>query len=84
MEDEPQRRLDSGDPNANNSDYAEGETVPFRLELGTLATSGNPYTAPVCRDYQLASGVFGYTILQPFNTSRTATAGGSLLDKRSV
>ena len=67
-----------GTLNANNSDYAEGETVPFRLELGTLATSGNPYTAPVCRDYQLASGVFGYTILQPFNTSRAATAGGTV------
>jgi hypothetical protein len=63
---------------ANNSDYAEGETVPFRLDLGTLQTSGNPYTAKICRDYQLATGVFGYTTLQPFNTSRAATPGGTI------
>src|SRR6185503_7712574 len=56
----------------------EGETVPFRIELGTLQLTGNPYTVSICRDYQLANGVFGYTTLQPFNTSRAATAGGTI------
>jgi hypothetical protein len=54
----------NGTLQANNSDYSEGETVPFRLELGTLSAANNPYTANICRDYQLASGVFGYTLLR--------------------
>jgi hypothetical protein len=66
-----------GTLNANNSNYKEGETVPFRIELGTLATSGNPYSAAICRDYQTGT-VFGYTQLLPFNTSRAATPGGTI------
>ena len=69
----------TGTLNANNSDYKEGETVPFRLELGTLTLTGNPYTTSICRDYQLGNGVFGYTTLQPFNTSRAATPGGTVI-----
>ena len=67
----------TGTLNANNSNYKEGETVPFRIELGTLATSGNPYSAAICRDYQTGN-VFGYTQLLPFNTSRAATPGGTI------
>jgi len=66
-----------GTLNQNNSNYKEGETVPFRIELGTLATSGNPYSAAICRDYQTGT-VFGYTQLLPFNTSRAATPGGPI------
>lgn len=68
----------NGTLQANNSDYSEGETVPFRLELGTLNTSGNPYTANICRDYQLGNGVFGFTTLQPYDTSRAAAPGGTV------
>src|SRR5262249_28742648 len=43
--------------------------------------SGNPYYAPVCRDYftNQNNGVFGYTSLQPFNTSRNADPGGTII-----
>ena len=68
----------NGTLNANNSDYKEGETIPFRIELGTLNTSGNPYTAKICRDYQQPDGTSGYTTLQPFDTSRAATPGGTI------
>jgi hypothetical protein len=68
----------NGTLNANNSDYKEGETIPFRIELGTLDPSGNPYTAKICRDYQQPDGTSGYTTLQPFDTSRAATPGGTI------
>ena len=72
-----------GTLNQNNSNYKEGETVPFRIELGTLATNGNPYSAAICRDYQTGT-VFGYTQLLPFNTSRAATPGGTITSLSTV
>ena len=70
-----------GTLNANNSDYKEGETIPFRIELGTLATSGNPYTANICRDFRDTNTlIYGYTTLKPFDTSRAAAPGGSISD----
>ncbi len=74
-ETKPSGKWITGELNSTNSDYKEGETVPFELDLGTLATSGNPYTFSVCRDYQDGAH-FGYIYLQPFNTSRSALPGG--------
>ncbi len=67
----------TGSLNSSNSNYTEGETVPFELDIGKIATSGNPYTFSVCRDYQSGSH-FGYISLQLYNTSRPAVADGSI------
>ena len=65
----------------SNSDFKEGETVPFQLDLGNLNSSNNPYYAPVCRDYyNSTSGPYGYTTLQTFDTSRSAVPGGTISD----
>lgn len=67
----------TGNLGASNSDYSESETVPFRLNMGTLSTGGNPYTFSICRDYQDGTSK-GYLSLQPFNTSRSAAPGGTI------
>src|SRR2546426_10887625 len=67
----------TGSLGSSNSDYAEGEVVPFRLDEGGLATSGNPYTFSVCRDFQSGTKR-GYLFLAPFNTSRAAAPGGTI------
>src|SRR3989441_1153805 len=67
----------TGSLGSSNSDYAEGEVVPFRLDVGGLATSGNPYTFSVCRDFQSGTKR-GYLFLAPFNTSRAAAPGGTI------
>lgn len=67
----------TGALNSNNSDYGEGEAVPFRLDVGSLSTGDNPYTFSVCRDYQNGTS-FGYLNLKLYNTSRTADAGGTV------
>src|SRR5256712_558570 len=67
----------TGTLGSSNSDYAEGEVVPFRLDVGGLATSGNPYTFSVCRDFQSGTKR-GYLFLAPFNTSRAAAPGGTI------
>src|SRR2546426_850878 len=67
----------TGNLGSSNSDYAEGEVVPFRLDVGGLATSGNPYTFSVCRDFQSGTKR-GYLFLAPFNTSRAAAPGGTI------
>ena len=41
----------NGNLGANNSDYSEGESVPFQLDVGGLSTAGNPYTFSICRDF---------------------------------
>ena len=56
----------------NNSDYKEEEVVPFRLDLGKLDKTSNPYTFSVCRDYQ-KSGIYGYLRLETYDSSRTPT-----------
>ncbi|MDD5415869.1 MAG: hypothetical protein PHE48_02575 [Candidatus Daviesbacteria bacterium] len=67
----------TGALNSSNSNYLEGETVPFELDLGKISTSGNPYTFSICRDYQSGSH-FGYISLQLFNTSRAAVPDGAI------
>ncbi|HEV8263632.1 MAG TPA: Ig-like domain repeat protein [Gemmatimonadales bacterium] len=67
----------TGNLGTNNSDYSEGEVVPFRLDVGGLATSGNPYTFSVCRNFQSGTKR-GYLFLAPFNTSRAAAPGGTI------
>src|SRR2546425_7546397 len=67
----------TGNLGSSNSDYSEGEVVPFRLDVGGLATSGNPYTFSVCRDFQSGTKR-GYLFLAPFNTSRAAAPGGTI------
>jgi hypothetical protein len=67
----------TGNLGTNNSDYSEGEVVPFRLDVGGLGTSGNPYTFSVCRDFQSGTKR-GYLFLAPFNTSRAAAPGGTI------
>src|SRR3989449_1030933 len=67
----------TGNLGTNNSDYEEGETVPFQLDVGGLSTSGNPYTFSVCRDFQSGTKR-GYLFLAPFNTRRAAAPGGTI------
>jgi len=60
----------------NNSDYIEGETVPFRLEIPSKINAGS-YRFSVCRNY--ADGARrGYLAIAPYNTSRPATPGGTI------
>jgi Prealbumin-like fold domain len=74
----------TGTLNTTNSDYKEGEVVPFRVEMGSqVGSSLNPVYAPVCRDYfttQSGSNAYGYTQLLPLNTSRSADPGGTISD----
>jgi hypothetical protein len=61
---------------SNNSDYMEGETVPFRLEILSKIDPGS-YQFSVCRNY--SDGVRrGYLAIAPYNTSRPATPGGTI------
>jgi len=73
----PSGKWITGALGSSNSDYSEGETVPFRIDAGTRPTSGNPYTFSVCRDYENGTKK-GYISLQPFDTSRSATPGGTI------
>lgn len=50
------------------STYAEGDTVPFRLDV-TTAGPGT-FDMTVCRDYQNGA-TFGYLYLEPYNSSHT-------------
>ncbi|HET7857030.1 MAG TPA: hypothetical protein VFL41_11295, partial [Gaiellaceae bacterium] len=55
---------------SSNSAYKEGQTIPFRLDLGTLSASSNPYTATICRDYYNGSAdAYGYIELKPYATT---------------
>ncbi|MBW6441420.1 hypothetical protein K0B04_00735 [Patescibacteria group bacterium] len=42
----------TGNLGTSNSDYREGEVVPFQLEIGKVSTANNPYKFSVCRDYE--------------------------------
>ena len=60
------------------SGYTEGDTVPFRLDVGGVTgTAGDPATFPICRDYQNGSD-FGYFKLNPYDTTQAATPGGTI------
>ena len=56
---------------ANNSDYKEGQTVPFEIDYSNNVSVGGPYSAVICRDF-VDSGDYGYIGLAPFDTSRNA------------
>ena len=62
----------TGNLGGSNSNYAEGETVPFQIEVSGTGTG----TLIVCRDYQNGAD-FGYLFLDAYNTSRSATPGRS-------
>jgi hypothetical protein len=63
----------TGNLGTNNSDYHEGQTVPFRLDL--TGVPAGAYVFSICRDYRESGGAFGYVSLSPFTTSRAATHG---------
>ena len=66
----------TGEINEGKSDYAEGDTVPFRLSLGKLKDTDN-YVVPICRDYyETGTSTYGYTMFMPYNTSRNPDLGG--------
>ncbi|TLY21390.1 MAG: hypothetical protein E6K68_06295 [Nitrospirae bacterium] len=65
----------TGNLGTSNSDYKEGEAIPFRLDVGGVAAG--TYTFSVCRDFSNGTKR-GYLFLAPFNTSRAATPGGTI------
>ena len=67
----------TGNLGASNSDYHEGEVVPFRLDIGNQVDPGS-YEFSVCRDYENGTKR-GYLFLDAFNTSRAADPGGSII-----
>ena len=60
----------------NNSDYVEGEAVPFRLVVPSGVGPGQ-YMFSVCRNYE-NSTKRGYLYLAPFDTDRPASPGGPI------
>jgi hypothetical protein len=60
----------------NNSDYMEGEAVPFRLEIPSKIDAGS-YQFSVCRNYEDGSHR-GYLYIAPYNTDRPAEPGGTI------
>jgi hypothetical protein len=61
---------------ANNSDYIEGEAVPFRLVIPSGIDAGQ-YLFSVCRNYE-DGAKRGYLYLAPFDTDRPAAPGGTI------
>jgi hypothetical protein len=67
-----------GSLNDGNSNYSEGEVVPYRLNLSHNQIQQNvSYTVSVCRDYSNGT-IRGFLNLATFNTDRAATAGGTI------
>ena len=67
-----------GSLNDGNSNYSEGDVVPYRLDLThNNIQNGTSYTFSICRDYANGS-VKGFLNLATFNTDRAATAGGAI------
>lgn len=60
---------------SNNSDYSEGEVVPFRLVF--RGNVGTQYQFSICRNYQNGN-VRGYLFLDSYNASRAANPGGTI------
>ena len=75
--------VDERDIQANNSNYQEGETVPFRLEAGTLAFRRSLHGTDL-PGLSARLGGFGYTTLQPFNTAASRRRRGDLVNERAV
>ena len=66
----------TGNLGTHNSDYQEGEAVPFRLDIPPGIDAGT-YEFSVCRNYENGAKR-GYLFLDPFNTSRAADPGGTI------
>jgi hypothetical protein len=66
----------NGNLGSSNSDYAEGETVPQRLELGGI--DDGTYDVTICRDFSNGTKR-GYLYLDDFDTSRPADPGGTII-----
>jgi len=75
-ETQPQGNWITGALNENNSDYAEGETVPFRLVVPQQVDPGT-YEFSVCRNYDDGERR-GYLYHSPFDEDRPADAGGAI------
>jgi len=68
----------NGSLNDGNSNYAEGDVVPYRVDMtANQINTGVAYDAVVCRDYNNGT-IRGFLNLAPYNTSRAATAGGTI------
>jgi hypothetical protein len=67
----------TGSLNANNSDYIEGQVVPFRLVIPSNIDAGS-YGFSVCRNYEDGERR-GYLFHAPFNTDRAADPGGTIV-----
>ena len=72
----PQGGWTTGALNHNNSDYFEGEVVPFRLTIPSKVGAGS-YQFSVCRNYDNGARR-GYLYHAPFNTDRAADPGGTI------
>jgi len=66
----------TGNLGSSNSDYNEGEVVPFQLTIGHQVDAGS-YEFSVCRDYENGTRR-GYLFLDVFNTSRAALPGAPI------
>ena len=66
----------TGALNSINSDYIEGQVVPFRLEIPANVEAG-PYQFTVCRNYEDGTRR-GYLYHAPFDTDRPADPGGAI------
>jgi hypothetical protein len=75
-ETKPQGDWITGALQQNNSDYIEGEVVPFRLEIPSKIDAG-AYQFSVCRNYDDGTRR-GYLYVAPYNTDRPAEPGGSI------
>ena len=62
---------------ANAAHYAEGETVPFLLDVTSVGAGS--WSFSLCRDYMDGANR-GYLSLQPFNTSRTPVVASPITD----
>ena len=72
----------TGDLNSGNSEYHEGEVVPFRLDIGPGIDAG-PYQFSVCRDFSRGTKK-AYLFLDDFNTDRKIPAGTTPAGRRLV
>ncbi len=60
----------------NTVRYAEGQAIPFRLDVSGL-TTGTPYLATICHEF-VRSGVYGFLWLEPYDSDVTpGTIGGA-------
>ncbi len=66
-----------------NSGYAEGDVVPFRLNVTAAGNTaaGNTSVFSICRDYEDASpapGKYGYFFIDAYNTTESPAVGATV------